>query len=85
MVVLFIGFLLEVVGILIIIRAILTWLPDVASKYRSQTLWLDKATEPLLKPFRRILPSAKTGGTDFSPMAAIIALQIVKRLLFTLS
>ena len=36
-------------------------------------------TEPLLAPIRRVLPSA--GGIDFSPMALLLVLRLLKRLL----
>jgi YggT family protein len=40
---------------------------------------LEKMTEPLYRPIRRILPDF--GGIDFSPMVVIIILMILDRLL----
>ena len=37
-------------------------------------------TEPVLGPIRRVLPS--TGGIDISPMVLLLALRLVRRLLF---
>ncbi|MDE0878267.1 MAG: YggT family protein [Sphingomonas bacterium] len=42
-----------------------------------RSLWfgLEKMTDPIYRPIRRILPS--TGGIDFSPMVALIAIAIL--------
>ncbi len=37
-------------------------------------------TEPVLAPIRKVLPDM--GGIDFSPMALLLGLQILRRLLF---
>jgi len=39
-----------------------------------------KATEPILIPFRKIIPLVNLGGgyVDFSPLAALIVLSILK-------
>jgi YggT family protein len=41
-----------------------------------------QATEPLLAPIRRILPT--TGGVDFSPVVLLFGLSILRSLLFGL-
>jgi YggT family protein len=40
---------------------------------------LEKMTEPLYRPIRRVLPDF--GGIDFSPMVVVIVLMILDRLL----
>ena len=42
-----------------------------------RSLWygLEKMTDPIYRPIRRILPN--TGGIDFSPMIALIAIAIL--------
>ena len=37
-------------------------------------------TEPVLQPIRKVLPDL--GGFDFSPMVLLLALQLLRRLLF---
>jgi YggT family protein len=37
-------------------------------------------TEPVLQPIRKVLPDL--GGFDFSPMVLLLALQLLKRMLF---
>lgn len=56
---------------IIVIAAVLSWT-------RNRTLLADvlmRLTEPLLAPLRRMLPLA--GGIDLSPLAAIVALQVL--------
>jgi YggT family protein len=40
---------------------------------------VERLTEPVLAPVRRVLPSA--GGFDFSPLVVLLAIRLVQRLL----
>lgn len=71
----------NVLIILIVIQAILSWVPRLRWRFREVSRVLEKITEPLMSPFRRLIPPSKTGGLDFSPILAIIALQLVERIL----
>lgn len=42
-------------------------------------VFLERATEPVLAPIRRVLPAV--GGIDLSPMLLFFALRLVQRLL----
>ena len=66
----------QILTIAIFIRAILSW---VSPRPNSLTLLLDRITEPILAPLRRIMP--RTGMFDFTPMVAIIILQLIIYLL----
>ncbi len=44
--------------------------------------FLIRITEPVLAPLRRYIPPV--GGLDFSPMIALILIQIAERVLLTL-
>ena len=69
------GYLLTIFNWLIIIRALLSWVnPD---PYNTLVKLLYKATEPILAPFRRIIP-AYSMGVDFSPIFALITIWFVK-------
>ena len=57
----------------IIARALLSWFPIDQGSAVYQMLW--RVTEPIIDPFRRILP--QTGMIDLSPLAAIFALIIL--------
>lgn len=54
----------------IIIRIILSWIA--AGTYNPAIAYIDALTEPVLRPFRRIVPPV--GGLDISPIFAIILL-----------
>ena len=60
---------------IVIIRAILSWI-RVPSLY-SVAVILYYLTEPVLRPFRRIIPPYKLGGIDVSPMIVILLILFV--------
>ena len=65
---------LELYGLVIIIRALISWVsPD---PFNPLVRFLYRATEPVLRPVRRSLPTYQI-GIDLSPMLVIIALQLV--------
>jgi YggT family protein len=81
-----IDFLLNVLIILIIGQAILSWLVAFnvintrSDGMRRFLAALDRMTDPLYRPIRRILPDF--GGIDFSPLVVLLlikAIQIVIR------
>jgi len=62
---------------LIVIDAVLTWVPSVNRRHPLVVL-LRRITQPVLEPFRRLLPPGKTGYIDISPMLAILVLWILQ-------
>ena len=74
--------LLRVAMYIIILQAILSWLVafnviNTSNDFvRSFLNALNRITEPLYRPFRRILPDF--GGLDFSPMIVLLLIIIVK-------
>ncbi|HEY9554052.1 YggT family protein [Allosphingosinicella sp.] len=77
--------LLTVLTWIIIIQAILSWLVafNVINTYndfvRSLLNALDRITEPLYRPIRRILPDF--GGIDFSPLVVLLLIYVIRILL----
>jgi YggT family protein len=73
--------LVTVFSAMIVIRSLLSWFrPATYSRlYRDVVGTLDMLTEPLIGPIRNVLPA--TGGVDWSPLVALILLQIVGNLL----
>lgn len=65
----------------IIARALITWLPIDQSSSIYQMLF--RITEPIIDPFRRIMPNM--GMMDLSPLAAIVALIFLGQLVRSLS
>ncbi|HLJ67958.1 MAG TPA: YggT family protein [Chloroflexota bacterium] len=76
----FISILSYVLVIAIIVRALLSWFMPAGGTGLSRVL-VD-VTEPVLAPIRRLLPSV--GGIDFSPILAILLVQLVSRVLIAL-
>lgn len=68
-------YLLTIANWLIIIRALLSWVsPD---PYNVIVQFLYKVTEPMLAPFRRLVP-AYSIGLDISPIFALLAIWFLK-------
>jgi YggT family protein len=78
-------YLLNILWFIVIIQFILSWLivfnvlnihsPGVRAFVRA----IDRMTEPLYRPIRRLLPDF--GGIDFSPLIVIILIAIAHMLL----
>lgn len=62
----------------ILIRVFVSWVPSAMSSPLYPLLC--KLTDPLLNLFKRVIPSI--GGIDFSPLFALIALQLVNVVVF---
>ena len=73
----FIRVLCEVLTVAIILRAILSWFSRGTTNMLTAILF--RITEPILSPLRRIIP--RFGVLDFSPLVAIILLQLIANLL----
>jgi YggT family protein len=77
--------LLSILSWIIIGQVILSWLlafnvlNTSSQGVRTFALALDRATGPLYRPIRRLLPDF--GGLDFSPLVILILIQVIKKLL----
>ncbi|MEH2466021.1 YggT family protein [Nostoc sp.] len=69
---------IQIYTALLIIRVLLTWFPTI-NWYNQPFSALSQITDPYLDLFRRIIPPL--GGMDFSPMLAIILLQLLSGLI----
>ena len=83
------GILANVIYMLVIVQFVigLLFAFNVVNS-RNQILWqfysaINALLEPLLRPFRRILPN--TGAIDFSPLALLVTLNIVMFVLKSLA
>jgi YggT family protein len=76
----FIHLIFKALFILIIIQVILSWIPEARYRFREGSRLLDKIVNPMLDPFRRLVPPSRTGGLDLSPILAIFALRLIERL-----
>jgi YggT family protein len=77
--------LLWVLSLVIIAQAIFSWLVafNVVNTNSNfvRAVWtaLDRLTEPLYRPVRRLMPDF--GGIDFSPLVVLLAIWVISRLL----
>ncbi len=68
--------ILNIIKWLVIISAVISWVnPDPRNPI---VQFLRKTTEPLLRPFRLILPPRRTGGIDFSPLLLILLIVFIE-------
>jgi len=80
-----IQFLLSILTWIIIIQAILSWLVafNVINTYndfvRQFVYALDRMTEPLYRPIRRIMPDF--GAMDFSPLVVLLLIQMIQSII----
>ena len=73
----FLELLCEVLTLTILVRVILSWFTPQPTNVLFNILY--QITEPILAPLRRIIP--RVGMFDFTPMVAIILLQLIAYLL----
>ena len=71
--------ILSVIQWLVIIAAVISWVnPDPRNPI---VQFLYRSTEPILRPFRKLLPPRRTGGIDFSPLLVILVILFIKTFL----
>ena len=72
-----IGFIADVLTVLIIARIAVSWIG--LSPWHPVVRWLRIIVDPILAPFRKILPNFS--GIDFSPILAIVVIYFVAQIL----
>lgn len=78
----FLVFLLQLYWIVLLLRVIITWLPNLDPR-NALVRFLYDITEPVLSPIRRMLPPQ--GGFDLSPMIAFMGIFVLTNILQRLS
>ena len=76
----FVRTLFEIYLVIMLIRVLSSWFQ--VDPYSPVMRVLYQMTEPVLAPIRRILP--QTGGMDFSPVVALILLQVLESIVTSL-
>lgn len=76
-----IRYAVQIVILLIIVRAFMSFFPRI-DRHHPVVRTLDSVVDPLLRPFQRMMPPM--AGLDFSPILAILTLQVVEWLLINL-
>lgn len=80
--VLFLAQLINLLMILMFIRILLSWVAPRANPYQQPYKFLYAVTEPVMEPFRRLIPPM--GGIDFSPILLFLVLGMLRSLLLSL-
>jgi YggT family protein len=75
--------LCSIMSWLIIIRALMSWVHLSGKFWSDLHRTLEALTEPLLAPIRNVLPGGGM-GLDWSPLIALILLQVVERVIISL-
>jgi YggT family protein len=70
--------LFQFLYIALMIRILLSWVPH--NPYHPLVEFLYKITNPLLDPFRRLIPPI--AGFDLTPIFAFVALGVIKNVTF---
>mgnify|MGYP000070430838 CR=1 FL=1 len=71
-------YVLEIMKFLILIRAIISWLP--LGRYNAFVRFVYQVTEPILAPARELINRSPIGGNmmvDFSPMIVWLAIDVI--------
>jgi len=69
------SFIIQIFWWLVIVRAILSWVsPD---PYNPIVRFIENTTEPLLAPFRKLIPAYRI-GLDLSPIFALLLLYFLR-------
>lgn len=71
--------LFQTLVLVIVVRAVLSWVN--ADPYNGLVRAIVAISDPLLRPFRRLIPPWRTGGLDFSPLLAIVSLEFIRSFL----
>jgi YggT family protein len=74
---------LQGLQIVVIVAALISWVsPDPRNPI---VRFLYAVTEPLFRPFRKLVPPSRTGGIDLSPIFVILAIYLLSRFLSRLA
>ena len=86
----FINIFFELLYFLILIRLLFSFLPVEMAYlpfFNKLLRFIYQVTEPVLTPFRNLIPSFRAGGgvyLDFSPVLALLVLSLLRRFLLGL-
>lgn len=75
-----IDFIFTLLSFAIIARALLSWF--VRDPYNPIAYWLNRITDPILEPLRRVIPPI--GMMDITPIVALLLLSFIQAIIQTL-
>jgi len=75
-----ISLVVTIITVVLILNALISFMP--LEPWHPVKRFLNQLAEPIVRPFRNILPP--TGMIDFTPMIALIVVQIIGQILVVL-
>ncbi len=75
--------LLDLARLAVLIWVVVSWIPTPAGHpLRSVKEFFDRLLNPLLRPFRNIMPPVRVGavGVDLSPLALLVTIYLLRRI-----
>ena len=72
---------LQIYSLILIIRAALTWFPQIDRNNQIVQI-IFQITEPVLEPVRRVLPTFN--GIDFSVLVVLVLISFISRILWSI-
>ena len=74
-----IDLLFQLLTLAILIRIFLSWIP--INRFHGLVRFIFKVTNPLIRPFQRLIPPDRLGGIDLSPICAILAISLAESII----
>ena len=74
--------LLDVISFIIVIQCVLSWIPSVRMSRIYEALSV--ITDPIEEPIRRVQYRYVSIPVDFSPLIAILLIQILQRVIYSI-
>ena len=72
--------LLDVISFIIVIQCVLSWIPSIRMSKIYEALSI--ITDPIEEPIRQVQSRYVSLPIDFSPLIAILLIQLIQRLIF---
>jgi YggT family protein len=72
-----VDFVYKALFALIMIRVVLSWVPDMGRRFPALVAAVSQITSPILDPIRRLMPPI--GGLDLSPLVAVLLLELARK------
>ena len=82
--ILLLNLLISALLLLVMAEVVISWLVAYGrgvSPYHPVVRTIRTIVNPILEPFRRLLPPSRTGGWDLSPMFVMVVLYIVRSMI----
>jgi len=70
--------IVKLLELVIVIRVIISWVN--ADPYNNIVQMIHRISDPLLRPFQKLLPAWRLGGLDLSPIFAFFCLEFIREI-----